>query len=134
MADALADPSLTSADAVARAHDTDLQGGLASAEAARRLAADGPNELRAAPPMHWWRRVLAQLHDPLVYLLLVAVAVALAAWLHEGRPGWPVDAIVIAAVVALNAILGVAQEAKAANAVAALARMSAATSTVLRDG
>jgi Ca2+-transporting ATPase len=46
----------------------------------------------------------------------------------------PVDAIVIAAIVVLNAILGYTQEAKAENAVAALGRMTAAASTVVRGG
>ena len=113
LADALGDPALADVDAVARAFDTDPATGLTSAEAARRLALDGPNALRATPPTRWWRRLLAQLHDPLVYLLLLAMAVSLAAWAYEGAAGWPVDAIVIAVVVVLNAALGYAQEAKA---------------------
>ena len=66
--------------------------------------------------------------------MLGAIAVALVAWLIEGREGLPVDAMVIAIVVVANAVLGFAQEARAANAVAALARMTAVTSSVLRDG
>ena len=49
-----------------------------------------------------WRRVLSHFHDPLVYLLLAAVAIALVAWVIEGLVGWPVDAIVIATIVLLN--------------------------------
>ena len=128
------DPSLGAVEEVATALGTDTEQGLTAAEAARRLAADGPNTLRSAPPIPAWRRLLAQLHDPLVYLLLVAVGIALIAWVLEGRAGWPVDAIVIGLVVLLNAGLGFVHEARAANAVAALARMTAATSAVLRDG
>lgn len=128
------DPSLLGADQVALALGTDPVHGLTSAEAARRLAGDGPNLLKAVPPVPAWRRLLAQFQDPLVYLLLVAVAIALAAWAVEGRQGWPVDAVVIVAVVLLNAALGYAQEAKAASAVAALAHLAAASSSVLRDG
>ncbi len=113
---------------------TDVARGLTAAEAALRLARDGANELRAQAPLSPWRRALAQLQDPLVYLLLVAAAVALAAWLIEGREGWPMDAIVIAVVVVLNAVLGWVQETKAHSAVAALARMTQATSGVVRDG
>ena len=58
------------------------------------------------PPVPQWRQALAQLQEPLVYLLLVAAAVALAAWVVEGREGWPMDAIVIGVVVLLNAVLG----------------------------
>ncbi len=67
---------------------------------------DGRNELRAAPRRPAWRRFLSHFQDPLVYLLLAAVAIALAAWVIEGMVGWPVDAIVIAVIVLLNAVLG----------------------------
>ena len=106
-AEKLDDPSIIEADQVARALGTDLDNGLSSQEAARRLAADGPNELRAAPPVPTWRRVLAQFQDPLVYLLLVAVGDrARRVDDRRARQGWPVDAIVIAVVVVLNAVLG----------------------------
>jgi len=133
-APALVDPSTLDADDVARMLDTDPDNGLSTHEAARRLARNGPNELRAAPPTPRWRRFLAQFQDPLIYLLLGAIAIALLAWLVEGRIGVPVDAIVIAIIVVLNGLLGYAQEAKARNAVAALSRMTAVTSAVLRDG
>ena len=125
--------SVMDAGAVAAALEVDIETGLSTQEAARRLAQDGSNELRAAPRPPAWRRVLAQFQDPLIYLLLAAVAIALVAWWVEGRAGWPVDAIVIAAVVLLNGVIGHVQEAKAQNAVAALAKMTAATATVLRD-
>ncbi len=136
------DPSLRDVDAVARALGSDLQRGLSSTQAAQRLLSDGPNELRAVPPVPVWRRALAQLDDPLVYLLGAAAAVALLAWWfeHRGQAGatgvasWPLDAIVIAAVVLLNALLGWLQESKAEEAVAALAKMTTATSAVVRDG
>ncbi|HPO20190.1 MAG TPA: HAD-IC family P-type ATPase, partial [Rubrivivax sp.] len=131
---ALDEPSLHAAQAVAAAAGADTAQGLSVGEAARRLARDGPNALRSAPPLPAWRRLLAQLRDPLVYLLLAAIAVSLAAWWAEGAAGWPVDALVIALIVAANAVLGYVQEAKAENAVAALAQMTAATSAVLRGG
>ncbi len=113
--------------------EADLVNGLSNHEAARRLARDGPNELRAAPPTPRWQRVLVQFQDPLIYLLLAAIAISLCAWLIEGGIGWPVDAIVIGIIVLLNGLLGYVQEAKARNAVAALSRMTAVTSAVLRD-
>jgi Ca2+-transporting ATPase len=133
-ADKLNDPSIQNADEVVKALGADIENGLTAEEAARRLLANGPNELRSAPPHPAWRRILLHFHDPLVYLLLAAVVIALVAWAVEGWVGWPVDAIVIAIIVVLNAVLGYVQEAKAADAVAALARMSAATSAVLRNG
>ncbi len=133
-ADFAQDPSLLDAGQVALASGTDPSQGLTGAEAALRLARHGPNALRARPPLPAWRRLLAQFQDPLVYLLLGALAVALVAWAAEGRGGWPVDPVVIAAVMVFNALLGFAQEAKAERAVAALARMTAASSAVLREG
>ncbi len=128
------DPSLHEAHEVARALGTELDRGLSSQEASRRLADDGPNELRAAPRVPAWRRLLSQFQDPLIYLLLAAVAIALVAWVVEGRVGWPIDAIVIALIVLINGVLGHVQEAKAEDAVAALSRIAAVTSAVVRDG
>ena len=130
----LGEPSFKEVDDVVAVLGANLQAGLTSHEAARRLAENGPNELRGAPPVPTWRRVLSHFQDPLVYLLLAAIAIALAAWLIEGRNGWPVDALVISAVVTLNGILGFVQQSKAQDAVAALARMTAVTSAVVRDG
>ena len=127
------DPSTLAADEVADALATRLDHGLTAAEASRRLAQHGRNELRVVPRLPAWRRLLAQLRDPLVGLLLAAAGVTLAAWVIEGRHGAPIDAIVIVLVVGLNAILGYLQEAKAQNAVDALARMTATTCSVLRD-
>lgn len=128
------DYSLLSCEAIARELGTDVERGLSGAEAARLQAEFGSNELRAAASTPAWRHLLAQFRSPLVYLLLGAIGVALVAWLIEGRGGLPVDAIVITLVVVANAILGFVQETRAANAVAALARMTAVTASVLRDG
>jgi len=134
----IADASVIDADAVAASLGVNVETGLSAQEAATRLASNGPNELRSAPRAPAWRRVLAQFQDPVIYLLLAAVVVALVAWWVEGAGaqgrGWPVDAIVIAAVLLLNGVIGHVQEAKAQNAVAALAKMTAATAAVLRDG
>ncbi len=130
----LQDFSLIDTAAVVAALDTRVDTGLSGAEAARRLAQNGPNALRAAPAHPVWRQILKHFQDPLVYLLLVAIGIALLAWWLEGRVGWPIDAVVIAAVVLLNAALGFVQESKAEQAVAALARLTAANASVVRDG
>jgi len=129
-----ADPTTSTAAEVTSGLGTDPDRGLSSQEAARRLAADGPNELRTAPGVPWWRRLLAQFQDPLVSLLLVAVLISLVAWAGEGAGGAPVDAIVILAVLLLNAVIGLVQEARAEDAVAALSSITAPSATVLRDG
>lgn len=122
------------ADDVFRTLGVDPAVGLSDAEAERRLAVDGPNELRSRPPVPLWRTVLDQFRDPLVALLLVAVGISVAVWWVEGTDGVPVDAVVIAAIVVLNAVLGLVQESKAEGAVAALRSITEASSTVLRDG
>src|SRR5690554_3560090 len=110
----LDDPSLVEAEAIAAQLGVDLQRGLPAEEAARRLEADGPNQLRGAAQVPLWRRILEQFRDPLVYLLLIAVVVSLGAWIVEGAHGVPIDAVVIAAIVVLNAVLGFVQESRAA--------------------
>lgn len=113
---------------------TNAHAGLSSSEVLRRLREHGPNVLRAAPRPPVWQQFLLHFQDPLVYLLITAAAIGLIAWFMEGRAGIPVDAIVIAAIIILNAILGFVQEVKAENAVAALTSMTAAMSSALRDG
>jgi magnesium-transporting ATPase (P-type) len=120
--------------AVAARLGVDAERGLSSGDAAARLAEHGPNQLEAEPPVPRWRKLLAQFQDPLVYLLLVAVVVSFVAWLIEGAEEVPFEVIVILAVLAANAVLGYAQEARAEQAVAALARMAAAHAGVVRDG
>ncbi len=128
------DPSLLDATEVAARLGVDAEVGLSDEEAAARLRSDGPNVLDAQPPVPLWRRVLRQFEDPLVYLLLVAMAISTIAWWFEGAQGLPLDVVVIALIVVLNALIGFIQEGRAEEAVAALARMTAATSTVLRSG
>lgn len=118
------------------AHDLGLdpRTGLSSAEAAERLQRFGANELRGTPPVPGWRKFLRQFQDPLVSLLLVAVVISVVAWALEGATGLPIDAVVIVAILLLNAVIGYVQVQRADDAVAALRTMTAARSTVLRDG
>jgi Ca2+-transporting ATPase len=127
-----ADPGVRDPADLARAFAVDPARGLTSAEAARRLARDGPNTLAAAPTEPAWRRFLGHFKDPLVYLLGAAVLISLLAWAMQGG-GWPVDAIVIALVILANGVLGFVQEGKAQDAVAALSTLTAPTASVLRD-
>ena len=113
---------------------SDPRTGLTQSAAERRLEREGPNELQAAPPVPAWRRFLAQFQDPLIYLLLAAIGIATVAWWVEGAEGWPIDSVVIAVIVLLNAVLGYSQEAKAEQAVVELQRMTEVRATVVRDG
>ncbi len=131
---AIIDPHALDAAEVAARLATDPATGLTTAEAERRLATAGPNQLEAAPPTPVWRRAVAQFNDPLVLLLWFAIAISLAAWAVDGAEGIPFEAIVIAAIVTANAVLGLWQELRAEAAVAALQAMTAPIARVRRDG
>ena len=121
-------------DEVLAALQVDARFGLSESEARARLARHGPNELSAEKPVPVWRKFLAQFHDVLVVLLLVATAISAALWLIERDSALPYEALAILAIVLLNAVMGYVQAARAESAVAALRRMAAAHATVLRDG
>jgi magnesium-transporting ATPase (P-type) len=122
------------ADEVVAELGTDIEHGLSSAEAAARLRRHGPNQLRTTEGTPAWRMLLQQFADPLIYLLLAAVLVSLAAWFVEGARGIPFDSIVITAILLINGVLGYVQQRRAERAVAALRAMAAPMATVRRDG
>ncbi|MBR7825599.1 cation-transporting P-type ATPase [Actinospica sp. MGRD01-02] len=101
--------------------------GLSSPEAARRLALNGPNALPPRRRVRLWQRVLMQLRDPLVAVLLVAAALTI------GTGDWT-DAGVILLVIVVNTSVGVAQEVKADQSIAALDALTAPHARVVRDG
>ena len=123
---------------VVAALDTDLEKGLSAAEAAERLRRYGPNALREHPRPGFWRRLLDQLNEFLVLILIAAAVVSFFIGLGEyqrtGQITEFVEAAAIMAIVVLNAILGVVQEGKAEEALAALKKMAAPNAHVLRDG
>jgi len=106
--------------------------GLSSAEAEKRLEANGKNKLAAAKGKSLVIRFLEQLADPMIIILLVAALISGVLAVVENESF--ADVIIILAVVIINAVLGVYQESKAEKAIEALQEMSAATSKVLRDG
>jgi Ca2+-transporting ATPase len=129
-------PHRATAEAVLAALQTDGTRGLTRAEAERRLEQHGPNRLKSAPETPWWRRLLEQFENVLVIILLVATVISAGEWLlHEPRETkLPYEAIVILAIVVLNALLGYFQEARAERSVRALMALAAPESTVVRDG
>ena len=113
---------------------TDQATGLDAAEARRRLAVVGPNELPESEPVPWWRQLAGHVVDPVVVLLLAATVVSLIAWLIEGADGLPLDAMVIIVIVVANGAIGYLQERRAETAMAALRAMTRNEATVVRDG
>ena len=101
--------------------------GLTAAEAAKRLAEHGPNELQAAQRASPWALLAAQFKNVLIIILLIATA--LSAFL-----GHAVEAIAITVIVLFAVLLGFIQEFRAERAIEALRQMAAPLATVLRDG
>ncbi len=101
--------------------------GLSSAEAARRLGEVGANELDRGDGTSAWRILAGQLTSPIVLLMLGAALIS-------GILREVADAIAIAAIVVLNAVVGFLQEYRAERAVLALRSMTAPRARVLRDG
>lgn len=106
---------------------TDGVKGLTSAEAGRRLGMYGRNEMKAARKKTAVESFLEQLNDPLIYVLIVAAAVSV--FLGEIS-----DAVIIGAVVMLNAVVGMLQEGKARKALESLKKLTSPKAMVIRDG
>ena len=104
-----------------------LELGLSAAEAHSRLQKFGANELTEKPRPGFLRLLLDQFNNYLVIILIIAALIALA--LGE----W-VDSVAIMCIVVLNAIVGVIQESKAEQALAALKKMAAPNAQAIRDG
>ncbi len=106
---------------------TDQDRGLSDKEAEQRLSTAGYNELEEKPRPGFLALLLDQFKDFLVIILIVAAVVSL--FLGE-----MVDAGAIILIVILNAVMGVVQESKAEEALAALKKMAAPDARVLRGG
>lgn len=106
---------------------SDLLNGLSMEEAAKRLDMHGANKLEERKKKSAFALFLEQLNDPLIYILMVAIAVSL----FLGEVG---ESLIIAVVIILNAIVGVVQEGKAIKAIETLQNLSCPRAIVRRDG
>jgi Ca2+-transporting ATPase len=106
---------------------TSIHSGLSSRDAEERLLKHGPNQLTEAPRPTFLMMVLDQLKSFVVLLLIGAsiISAILGEW---------IDASAIIAIVVLNTVMGVIQESRAEEALAALKKMAAPEAQVLRDG
>lgn len=104
--------------------------GLSTAEAQKRLDEYGHNELEEGQKRGLLAKFLDQFKDLMIIILLVAAALSV---ITEGTEGLT-DALIILAVVILNAAFGVYQEGQAEAAIEALKDMSSQIARVRRDG
>ena len=112
---------------VCNALRVEQRSGLSEAEAARRLEAAGPNQLRTEPAPSRLALLARQFGNSMVLLLVGAAAISLSI-------GELLDAAVILAIVVANAIFGAVQEGRADQAAAAVRALLAPTAHLLREG
>ncbi|HPD90772.1 MAG TPA: HAD-IC family P-type ATPase, partial [Bacillota bacterium] len=105
----------------------DIEQGLSSQEAEKRQMEYGPNQFQEKKKKTKLQMFIAQLRNPMIYILFVAVIISTV--LKEFG-----DSIIIIAVILLNAIIGMVQEAKAEESLEALKKMSSPMAMVRRDG
>ncbi len=106
---------------------THLERGLTQQEAEERLQKFGANELTERPRPGFLALLWDQFNNYLVIILIIAALISLAL-------GEYVDSVAIMFIVVLNAVVGVIQESKAEQALAALQKMAAPNAQVIRDG
>lgn len=119
-----------SQEAVLKELNVNSKTGLSTEEAKNRLEKYGLNKLKGKPKKSLLQLFLAQLKDVLIYVLIGAAVINIIAHGTEGIP----DALIILAVVLINALVGVIQESKAEKALEALQQMTAPKSLVRRNG
>jgi len=114
-------------DDVAEQFGVDPERGLSTDEAEDRLGDAGPNRIQRVAEDPAWRVFVEQFRSPLILLLVIAAAVA-------GAVGEARDAVVIGAVLTINAIIGFVQEYRAQKSMASLQELLTFTARVRRDG
>lgn len=115
---------------VLRTLETDPHTGLEQAQAGQRLEKYGPNLLQSRPPRPLLLRLLDQLRDPMILVLLAAAGLSL--W-SSGGEDW-LDSVIILVIVVVNAAISISQENNAQKALEALRQLSAPHARVIREG
>jgi len=153
-------PSYTkSPEEVWKHYGTDPDHGLSEEEAKKRLAQYGPNKLQEAKKVPFLVKFLEQFVEPMVIVLLIAALISVIIFIVKGvmnvqglnevtengismakrlpfsynNDEW-IDAVVILAIVIINALIGAIQEQKAEQSLEALKKLSTPMCTVKRDG
>lgn len=101
--------------------------GLTTFEVEVRTAKHGHNQLEESPPISFWSMLWDQFNNFVVMLLVAAALIS------AGLGEW-VESIAILLIVVLNAVLGIVQERRAEQALAALRQLAAPDAQVVRDG
>ncbi|WP_413120788.1 calcium-translocating P-type ATPase, PMCA-type [Enterococcus durans] len=118
-----------SKEEVLRSLDTDIKEGLSSQEAEKRLQSFGRNELDVKKKESIVKKVIGQLEDPMIIVLLIA---AFLSYVSSGFKDWT-DSVIILLIVVINAIISMSQENNANKSLEALQKMSAPLAKVIRN-
>lgn len=110
--------------------DTNVEEGLSSQEVEKRLQSFGRNELEVKKQESLLKKVLGQLEDPMIIVLLIA---AFLSYVSSGFEDW-IDSVIILLIVVINAIISISQENNASKSLEALQKMSAPLAKVIRNG
>ncbi|XUB37771.1 calcium-translocating P-type ATPase, PMCA-type [Enterococcus sp. DIV0876] len=119
-----------SKEEVLQALDTDQQKGLSKQEVDKRLQSFGQNALDVQKKESLLKKVIGQLKDPMIIVLLIA---AFLSYVSSGFEDW-VESVIILLIVVINAIISISQENNASKSLEALQKMSAPLAKVIRDG
>lgn len=118
-----------SKEEVLRSLDTDVKEGLSSQEVEKRLQSFGRNELDVKKKESIVKKVIGQLEDPMIIVLLIA---AFLSYVSSGFKDWT-DSVIILLIVVINAIISISQENNANKSLEALQKMSAPLAKVIRN-
>lgn len=110
--------------------NADPKNGLSKQEVAKRLESYGKNELEAKKEVSLFKKVLEQLKDPMIIVLLIA---AFLSYVSSGFTDW-IESVIILLIVVVNAIISISQENNANKSLEALKKMSAPLAKVIREG
>lgn len=110
--------------------DTNIKEGLSTQELEKRLQSFGRNELDEGKKESLLKKVIAQLEDPMIIVLLIA---AFLSYVSSGFEDW-IDSVIILLIVVVNAIISISQENSASKSLEALQKMSAPLAKVIRNG
>ena len=113
--------------------NTDFRNGLSDSEVLKRQNQYGKNELENGKKEGIIIKFFKQFNDFMIIILIMASIVSAGVSWYQGENDY-MDSIIIIAIVVLNAIMGVLQEAKAEKSIESLKKMTPQMSKVIRNG
>jgi Ca2+-transporting ATPase len=108
--------------------------GLSMQQASERLEEFGENSLPEVKSEPIWHKLIQQFNNPLIFILLFALAIDVGIWLYEGADSVPVESLAIAIILIVNAAIGLWQQIKSETTLNQLKQLTSPQSWVYREG